>query len=223
MTITCPYCRVTCLYNPGFHTIDPLSTPRLPVDGVLYGRCPSCVGLIVYLCKVNEHIFIGKRPTKVDNLRLVMPKGTSRPPIPTEVPAKFADDYREACLVLDDSPKASAALSRRCLQHVIREKSGIIKKSLDQEITDLLATNTLPSYLSEELDAVRNLGNMAAHPMKNNATGEIVDVEPHEAEWTLTIIEALFDFYFVQPAVMQKKKDALNAKLASAGKPSLKS
>lgn len=62
----------------------------------------------------------------------------------------------------------------------------------------------------------------AAHPNKSLSTGAIVDVEPGEAEWMLDVLEGLFDFYFVQPDILQKKKDALNKKLADAGKPPMK-
>ena len=37
-----------------------------------------------------------------------------------------------------------------------------------------------------------------------------------------TTLEGLFDFYFVQPAKLKKKRDALNEKLKKAGKPPLK-
>jgi hypothetical protein len=74
----------------------------------------------------------------------------------------------------------------------------------------------------EHIDAIRNIGNFSAHPSKNKSTGEIVEVEPQEAEWNLDVLESLFDFYFVQPAVTKAKRDALNKKLADAGKPSMK-
>jgi len=57
---------------------------------------------------------------------------------------------------------------------------------------------------------------------KSESSGEIVDVEPGEAEWSLNVIESLFDYYFVQPAVLQKKKEALNKKLKDAGRPEMK-
>jgi uncharacterized protein Smg (DUF494 family) len=47
-------------------------------------------------------------------------------------------------------------------------------------------------------------------------------VETGEAEWNLDVLESLFDFYFVQPANLKKKKDALNLKLKEAGKPPMK-
>ena len=41
---------------------------------------------------------------------------TFRKPTPQEVPSDIKEDYEEACKVLPMSNKASAALSRRCLQ-----------------------------------------------------------------------------------------------------------
>jgi hypothetical protein len=43
-----------------------------------------------------------------------------------------------------------------------------------------------------------------------------------EAEWLLDVLEGLFDFYFVQPALLKAKRDALNKKLKDAGKPAMK-
>ena len=51
----------------------------------------------------------------------------------------------------------------------------------------------------------------------------MVDVKLGEAEWNLDVLEGLFDFYFVQPAILKKKREALNKKVADAGKPPMKS
>ncbi len=152
--------------------------------------------------------------------RLVHPPGIARAPLSPDVPSEFADNYREACLVLADSPKASAALSRRCLQHVLREAAKTKERDLAKQIDEVLPS--LPSYLTQMIDTVRVMGNFAAHPMKSTNTGEIIDVEPGEAEWLLDTLESAFDFYFVQPAEAKRKRDAINAKLADAGKPPLK-
>jgi hypothetical protein len=58
--------------------------------------------------------------------------------------------------------------------------------------------------------------------MKSLQSGDILPVEPQEAEWNLDVLESLFDFYFVQPALLQAKRNALNKKLAEAGKPTMK-
>ena len=139
-----------------------------------------------------------------------------------EVPSPYAEDYSEVCLTLVDSAKASAAISRRCLQHILRDKAGVKPGNLADEIQQVMDAGKVPSHISESLDAIRNIGNFAAHPIKSKASGEIIDVEPGEAEWNLDVLEALFDFYFVQPELLKKKRAALDAKLAEAGKPKMK-
>lgn len=148
----------------------------------------------------------------------IRPKGSSHPPCPPEVPLSIAEDYEEACIVLPDSPKASAALSRRCLQNILWDAGKVKPGNLANEIQQVINSGNLPSHLVKALDMVRQIGNFAAHPMKSNSTGEIVPVEPEEAEWDLEVIEALFDFYYVQPKQLSDKLDALNTKLADIGK-----
>lgn len=152
----------------------------------------------------------------------VWPRGVSRAPMPKEVPQSISQDYTEACLVLTDSPKASAALSRRCLQNLLRQSAGVKEGDLSSEIQQVLDSKQLPSTVADGVDAVRHIGNFAAHPIKSNSTGEIVDVEPHEAEWNLDVLESLFDFYYVLPAKAQAKREALNKKLADSGKPAVR-
>ncbi len=177
-------------------------------------NCPACKQMIISL---------NFQKNQTQELRLVYPKGVARRAFPSEVvPERFLSDYKEAALVLEDSPKASAALSRRCLQHLLREVAKVKRADLSKEIDEVIASNQLPSHIVESLDAVRHLGNFAAHPIKSTSSGEIVEVEPGEAEWSLDVLESLFDFYFVMPAETKKKRDALNKKLTDAGKPPLK-
>jgi Domain of unknown function (DUF4145) len=118
--------------------------------------------------------------------------------------------------------KASAALSRRCVQAVLRDKAETTKKDLFEQIEEVINSGKVPSHIVDDLHAVRNIGNFAAHPMKSTNTGEIIDVEPGEAEWNLDVLESLFDFYFVQPALSAKRKAELNKKLKEGGKPEIK-
>lgn len=123
-------------------------------------------------------------------------------------------------MVLADSPKASAALSRRCLQHVLSEAGNHKQYTLDQQID--AARLVLPGYITPLLDAVRVIGNFAAHPIKSTNSGEIVPVEPQEAEMMLNVLETAFDHYYTKPAETQRIREATNAKLAEAGRPPLK-
>lgn len=152
----------------------------------------------------------------------IHPIGSSRGPISTDVPPKIAADYNEAAIVLPSSPKASAALSRRCLQAVLR-KAGYLQHDLAVQIDAALgetdARKALPTGVHSTLDAIRNFGNFSAHPITDLTTLQIIDVQDHEAEYCLDVLDALFDHYYVRPAEAERKRVALDAKLTAAGKP----
>ncbi|SRR6266508_3470412 len=150
------------------------------------------------------------------------PKGVARTPLPAEVPKSFAKDCREAGNILADSPRASAAISRYALQRLFHEKAGVKGRDLSEEIDKVLESKTLPSDLAEDLDAIRVIGNFGTHPIKSRNSGEIVDVEPGEAEHTLTVLEELLDFYYVRPAARAARRAEINKKATDAGKPPLK-
>lgn len=215
----CPHCLVEV--NPNFQETF-LGRDKEGSWSVFTMNCPNseCGKIIVDLASG----LMGKYSTLsvITRRQTVRPFASNRPAVPIQVDEMFASDYKEACLILPLSPKASAALSRRCLQNVLREKAGIRKGDLANEIQQIIDNNSLPSHLSESIDAVRNIGNFAAHPLKSTATGEIVEVEIGEAEWLLDVIEALFDFYFVQPSILKLKREALNKKLSEIGKPPMK-
>ena len=131
---------------------------------------------------------------------------------------EYAQDFIEANETLYISPRASATLSRGCLQLLLREKAQITKKNLNEQIQELLSSNTLPSYIAESVDAVRKIGNFAAHPEKSISTNKILPVEEEEAEWVLEVVYSLLDHYFIKPYEVSKKKDLFNKKLGELGK-----
>ena len=154
---------------------------------------------------------------------LVHPKGTGRPPCPSEVPPGLDEDYSQACLTLHDSPKASAALSRRCLQHLLVEHAEIPDSlNLYDQIEHAIVNKLVPSHLQDSLHLVRVHGNFGAHPIKSTNTGEIMEVEPGEADLNLDVLEGLFDHFFVQPAMIEQRLEATNKKLVEAGKDPIK-
>jgi hypothetical protein len=219
----CPHCLVN------FHWISNYSFVGKDTEGTWYtdsSKCPACEKVVVYLIlSLGASTSAAGRILSVTGIRskiLIRPKGVQRPPCPNQVPKEIAEDYTEACLIIADSPKASAALSRRALQHLLRDAAGVSPGNLADEIQQVLDTGKLPSHIAESIDAVRNIGNFSAHPLKSKQTGDIVPVEPQEADWNLDVLEALFYFYYVQSDLIKKKRAALNQKLADAGKPPMK-
>lgn len=201
VVMKCPHCLVNSLSTP---TKVQLLDDRLFRWWVYHELCPTCGQAIIYLQQTT------KENSFVSDI-LAYPRFPARAPLPREVPREFADDYKEACVVLADSAKASAALSRRCLQRLLREKVGAKAQNLSDEIEEVLPT--LPTHLAAAIDDIRKIGNFAAHPQKSTHSGEIHDVEPGEAEWALDVLEELFDTYFVQPPRLKAKREALTTKL----------
>lgn len=211
----CPHC--TTSFHESWSSNNILQErPGGPVWRVHALFCPECSRFVAELRTVSAD------GSEELSRHLVWPQHAVRP-VPAEVEPRFADNYKEAAATLGISPKASAALSRRCLQDALREKTKVKHANLDREIQEVIDSGSAPSWLAQNLDAVRVVGNFAAHPIKSENTGEVVDVEPGEAEFLLDVLDGLFDFYFVSPERAKKQRDALDAKLQDAGKPPLKS
>lgn len=217
----CPHCLVSFHDN---QTEQLLGEDRTSKWTLIRRICPACERYIISLFENYRPYgpYNGERYYHNSRELMCHPKSTARSPLPACVESPFRDDYLEACATLVDSPKASAALSRRCLQAILREKAMTTKKDLAPQIQEVIDSGKLPSHIAESLDAIRNIGNFAAHPIKSTSTGEIIEVEEGEAEWNLDVLEALFDFYFVQPDILKRRKAALNEKLKKAGKPEMK-
>lgn len=206
----CPYCGKGVCFNE-LQQNKFISYPEEETSYQIIGsRCPLCKRVIVIRQKsIHETIpNQGSRHRLIDDL-LLLPRVIKRP-IPKGVPPEIAKDYKEACEVLTLSPRASAALSRRCLQHIIHEAAGIKKNNLYEEIESV--KSHLPPYLQTLIDLVRKLGNIAVHPKKDKETGLILDVEPKEADLMLTTLEGLLDFYYVQAEKWEKAAEDINKK-----------
>lgn len=216
----CPHCQLN-IHLGTKRTQLPGSSH--PINGVNegwiaeYGRCPACQEIIVYLLvgpvtHQGANFFMN---TTQERKIMVWPQ-SGEVSCPAEVPDEFKEDFLEAARVLPISAKASAALSRRCLQSLLIKHANVKAKDLHDQIEE--AMQSLPAHIADQLHAVRHIGNFAAHPLKNKATGEIVPVEPHEAEWNLEVLRDLFDHYFVKPEALKKRREDLNPKLIAAGK-----
>jgi hypothetical protein len=227
----CPKCfeRIGGYYN---NIIIPNHADRVDFYSIAiyFTNCDWCKTLILY--KADHHPYYTKYENQLmvtedfqgcikDNVSLIFPEKTPTK-LSSDIPTEYAVDFYEAQKVLEISPKSSAALSRRCLQKLLENKAQVKKGDLSREIQDVIDSGKLPTDLSDSIDAIRNIGNFAAHPLKSTDTGEIVDVEIGEAEWTLNILKELLDFYIVRPAELQRKRDDLNTKLSNHGKPNMK-
>jgi hypothetical protein len=223
--VKCPHCAVGVNVDwfKTFAYVDDIDDPEKGKE-IIHGECPVCEGVIIKLIEgpveeINSTYHVEFEEIQHD--QIIYPVSSVRPVEP-EVKEPYRSEYIEACSVLTISPKASAALSRRLLQTLLRNEFNIKPSSLAKEIETFIHLDGIPSHLSGAIDAIRNVGNFAAHPLKDTNTGEVVDVEPGEAEWLLDVIDSLFDFTLVQPLRLKERKDKLNEKLKALGKPPMK-
>jgi len=135
-----------------------------------------------------------------------------------EIPPHILKDFIEAGQILHDSPNASAALSRRCLQTILREKAKVSPSELYYEIQEILERKDLPSYLNDSIDSIRKVGNIAAHSLKSKSSGSIIDVEPLEADLSINVLEGLIDFYYILPERQKARIVKVNEKYDDAEK-----
>ncbi len=211
VSVSCPHCGVL-----NAMTLTPLNIdPHLKViSGSL--SCSSC----------GEKSNLWLMEPKIENnnwkdwqrVYIYPPQKDESSEVLPEVDDEFRKDFREAALTLPISPRASAALSRYCLQKILRLKAGVKKRDLREEIDEVIKQGAMPTYLLEPLELIRHTGNFAAHPNEDINTGEIIDIDKDEAAYLLEILRDLLDFYFVKPAKAQQRKDAFNEKMKAAGK-----
>lgn len=218
----CPHCSTAVRYE--WSNIPAIENTESTLGSdIKYAPCPNCQKFVVYLREGSMHF--GASEFYLDEIfteKMIYPK-ESNFENSTDIPAKYLQDYKESLKVLSASPKASAALSRRLLQSILRDEFKIKKGSLSHEIQSFIEKEGVPSHLTDAVDAVRNIGNFAAHPIKDKNTAEIVEVEIGEAEWLIEVIGALFDFTFIQPLKLERRRKELNLKLEKVGKPPMKS
>ena len=144
------------------------------------------------------------KPKKVLQQWQLLPESEAKT-LPNYIPLAIQQDYYEACRIRDLSPKASATLSRRCLQGMIRDFWKVTKRNLKEEIEAL--EDKVDSDVWSSIDAVRNVGNIGAHMEKD--INIIVDVEPEEAQLLIGLIEQLIDEWYIARENRKKRTEEL--------------
>lgn len=194
----CPYCSMvmpitdeTCSSQyPSFHHPNGqyMFPNAIKYDSscleITFYKCPNCGEYTINCLGIGDSVKDVNLPTRPQSLAKQFPD---------YIPKAIRQDYEEACAILNLSPKASATLSRRCLQGMIRDFWGISEKNLYLEIDAL--KDKIPADLWTSIDALRQLGNIGAHMEKD--TNTIVDIDQNEAESLIKLIELLMKEWYI--------------------------
>lgn len=150
-----------------------------------FHQCPNCQKISSFAKYVGSRL-----PEKI----IPLYPSSLAIQFPDYVPEVIRNDYEEAYAIVSASPKASATLSRRCLQGMIRDFWGISKSTLYEEILSL--KDKIPAEQWKVIDALRRIGNIGAHMERD--INYIVDIEPGEAEKLLKLIEHLIQQWYIK-------------------------
>ena len=164
---------------------------------ISFYKCPNC----------NEYIVrakgFGKKVLDINSQLRPLSFATQ---FPDYIPEAIRQDYNEACAIVNLSPKASATLSRRCLQAMIRDFWNITETTLYKEIESLDAV--IPATQKKVLHSLRQIGNIGAHPEADVNT--IIDIEPGDAEKLIKVIEFFIDKWYIDRYEQERLFDEIN-------------
>lgn len=178
-------------------------------------KCPNqdCnkISLIATENKFHKYVLSGY--VKGDTLRSwqLIPESKVKT-WPDYIPKAIREDYSEACLICELSPKASATLSRRCLQGIIRNVWEVKKGRLVDEIKQI-EDKISPESL-KEINLIRNIGNIGDHMEKD--VNLIIDIDPGEARLLIELIESLIKEWYIDKHERKKRTAALEEKIKNA-------
>ncbi|WP_425540000.1 DUF4145 domain-containing protein [Microaceticoccus formicicus] len=139
---------------------------------VIFYKCPACLKTSIKIEGLGEQFS--------NNYKSFFYPSSKAKNYPDYVPQAIREDYEEAHKIINLSPKASATLSRRCIQGMIRNVFNVNKRTLAEEINSI--KDQVDNKLWSGIDAIRKVGNIGAHMEKN--INEIIPIEPSEAEKT---------------------------------------
>ncbi len=112
---------------------------------------------------------------------------------PVSLPSQVLEDYQEACLTIESSPKVAAALARRCLSEMLRDFWRVQPGRLGDEFRQIKGTADPLTW--EAIESVRKTGLIGARMDVEGA--EILDTEPGEAKMLINLIETLISDWYV--------------------------
>lgn len=220
---TCPYCnsKTTIGVDNHYVTEEKLDIENSEGYRLLQKKwivCPNedChkITLTLFLFEYVYNEFFTGKGKLIKSWRL-LPESDAKV-FPDYIPEPLRNDYIEASKIRDLSPKASATLSRRCLQGTIRDFWQVSKSRLVDEIVAI--EDKVDPLTWKAIDSVRKVGNIGAHMEKD--INLIIDVDPDEASILLQLIELLFEEWYIHRYEREQK---MNAIVALAGnKDSLK-
>lgn len=146
----CPHCGVYAKQTWFYHVSGAFyfmgeGARSGEIDGLSISKCEYCSELVMWLRD-----------------RIIFPETSTAPKAHADMPENVEVVFEEARMVLDNSPRASAALLRLAVD-LICDELGAAGTNLNQKIGSLVQLG-LPKEAQKVFDSIRGFGNDALHP-----------------------------------------------------------
>ena len=106
-------------------------------------------------------------------------------------------------------------MSRRLLQRVLSRQAGAGYGGLANQMERAIASPAMPAYLKEALETWPRWPGWKPTSRRASAA-RLAPVNEGEARWLLDVLQPLFEFYYVQPARLRRKRYAVEDRIAPA-------
>lgn len=214
----------TSQFQSQLHTSVLRGQARIPVTVTAFWlQCQNCQEIVVQITRVEAN---QSPPTET---WIALPKRPAVPLLHLLITDPFRKDYLEAWNILEDSPRMSAVLSRRLLADLLEKYASLNQFSLAQRIDGFIKDTRHPLWIRENLHYLREVGDFGAHTQQDKTAAAsaimqastepvIINVDKAEAEWTLKIIDDLFEYFIIAPQKDKEMRTAIDKKLADASR-----
>lgn len=205
------FCLICCNRTPhkiaGFHSYE-IKRPDSfyeqwdgPDDEWDFGELPShVIGYWLTVCGTCQEpaLFAGLTDDEKDP-KCVWP---DKDDIGDAVPNEVQQAYREATRVRNISPRSFAVEIRRALEAICAEQ-GIARGKLSKRLPKLFEKTAMPGNLKQVADALRVLGNMAAHYSQSpTSPAEVLTIDE--------FFRAVIEYVYVAPAKLASYRTKLD-------------
>ncbi len=237
----CPFCshQVAPLWQKVLVITDDRGQPLPAPHDLISSKLPDGASVFVYLAwarcpnETCHEILVEVKRNLTDPYSSYVPLKEAWFAVPQHgyertldylVTGHFRDDFLEACRILDDSHRMSAVLSRRILADLLEQYAGLDDYNLATRIDKFISDPAHPSRIRQSLHYLREIGDFAAHTQKDKKDdiGQVLEASREEAEWTLKVVEDLFDYFIIGPERDKAMRLSMDAKLEKAGRKPVK-
>lgn len=198
---TCPHCH-TKAQMCWQHVVCDSS----PIDHLRRCYCTDCEKDSIWKGELTESFRAGF--SVYSNWAMIYPIIATAPEASIDMPERVRAIYNEARQVEPHSKRASAALLRLCLEHLLKEL-GYDKKRIFDAIGEAVR-DQIPEEVQQGMDIIRNFGNDAIHPVAEIQWDDNGADVPYLFELLNEIVEVTF--------TRKKKRDLLYSKMSPAQK-----